>query len=115
MLKSKQNRNIDFSKDYQTEYNPIEDVDKNLNLSQIEYSCINKREYSPIVTTSKHNLKQIYDPLGQYDYNNREKRYRSFNNSNDPNSKNKNSHKFTYTSNKGLEAKDNLDNNQIEE
>jgi hypothetical protein len=42
----------------------MEDLDKNLSLSQIEFTAKNKRDYSPIITTSKYDLKQIYDPLG---------------------------------------------------
>lgn len=33
--------------------------ERNLSLSQIEYG---KRDYSPIITTSKHALRKIYDP-----------------------------------------------------
>lgn len=35
--------------------------ERNLSLSQIEYG---KRDYSPIITTSKHDLRKIYDPSG---------------------------------------------------
>ena len=37
----------------------------NLNRSQIEQSR-DKRDYSPILTTSKYDIKSIYDPLGKY-------------------------------------------------
>jgi len=37
--------------------NPYSD----LNASQIEYTA-NKRDYSPIITTSKYDLRKIYDP-----------------------------------------------------
>lgn len=33
-------------------------------MSQIEYTNT-KRDYSPIITTSKHDLRRIYDPQGQ--------------------------------------------------
>ena len=36
-----------------------------LNRSQIEFSR-DKRDYSPILTTSKYDIKSIYDPMGKY-------------------------------------------------
>jgi len=33
-------------------------------MSQIEYTNT-KRDYSPIITTSKYDLRRIYDPKGQ--------------------------------------------------
>ena len=41
----------------QTPLNPY----NNLDISQIEYTQ-NKRDYSPIITTSKYSLKKIYEP-----------------------------------------------------
>lgn len=35
-----------------------------LDMSQIEYTNT-KRDYSPIITTSKYDLRRIYDPKGQ--------------------------------------------------
>ena len=43
-----------------TSHNPYTDV----NVSQIEYTQ-DKRDYSPIITTSKHELKKLYDLNGQ--------------------------------------------------
>ena len=43
--------------------NPYSD----LNVSQIEYTAT-KRDYSPIITTSKHDLRRIYDPSHQQMY-----------------------------------------------
>jgi hypothetical protein len=40
--------------------NPYSD----LNASQIEYTA-NKRDYSPIITTSKYDLRKIYDPYNK--------------------------------------------------
>ena len=37
-------------------------VDENLNKSQIELSR-GKRDYSPILTTSKYDIKSLYDPF----------------------------------------------------
>lgn len=71
----------------------MEDLDKNLSLSQIEYTTKHKRDYSPIITTSKYDLHQIYDPLANN--HKREKWYSSVNNSNDNYSKNKKSQYFT--------------------
>lgn len=38
--------------------------ERNLSMSQIEHARHCKRDYSPIITTSKYDLKHIYDPLG---------------------------------------------------
>ena len=35
----------------------MEDVDKNLSLSQIQFTSKNKKDYSPIITSSKYDLK----------------------------------------------------------
>ena len=71
----------------------MEDPDKNLSLSQIEFTAKHKRDYSPIITTSKYDLQQIYDP--QRTHKKREKQYNSVNNSQDNFTKNKNMKYFT--------------------
>lgn len=76
----------------------MEDLDKNLSLSQIEFTAKHKRDYSPIITTSKYDLQQIYDPLGNN--KKRENRYSSVNNSHDNYSKNKIIKNHNYTTNK---------------
>ena len=50
-----------------TSNNPYTDV----NISQIEYTQ-DKRDYSPIITTSKHELKKLYDPHGRSGHRNKQ-------------------------------------------